>query len=373
MRVGLTHAFCWPEVRRGGERLVAELARHLAASGAEVTVLSSAFAAGTAVVDDVTTIRLRRRHDDEARATADFAARVLPRLASGRFDVVHSFGPRVGVSSLRAARLHPRRATVHTDIGIPDPAWWATQGAEGRCASRVVRDVDVYGCMSRCALDALRDGYGRTGSLLPGGVDLGSFIPRARTSAPTILYSGALDVPRKGVVALVEALPLVAAVEPEVRLVLSGPGDPGAVLAGAPREALERTDVLGTGSLEALPELYATSWACALPSVHDTFGLVLVEALASGTPIVAGDSHALPELVEPGGTGALCTPFDPPSIAAACIEALALARRPGTSDRCRASVARFDWRTAVVPRHLEVYEEALARRARGARRARHDP
>lgn len=362
MRVALTHAFGWPEVRRGAERLVAELAAALAACGADVTVLTSGSVPGREVRGGVTTVRLRRRHTDVAAAEADFGRRVLGPLLAGAYDVVHSFGRHDGLASLRAARLRRRRTTVHTDIGIPSREWWSAQGREGRVAQRVIRGVDVYGCMSEHALGALEAGYGRRGALLPGGVDLTTFVPRERHPTPTILYSGAVDVPRKGVAALVRALPLIAEVEPEVRLVLSGAGDASVPLAGAPSDALERVEVLGTGDLADLPRLYAEAWACALPSVHDTFGLVLVEALACGTPVVAGDSHALPELVERGRTGQVCTPFDERSIADACIEALRLARHPATADACRRSVQRFDWVTEVAPRHLDAYARALARR-----------
>ena len=131
-RVALTHAFCWPEVRRGGERLVAELSRALSRLGYDVTVFSSAFAPGRATVDGVREIRFRRWRRDGFAAEADFGVRVLPSLAVGRYDVVHSFGRRDGVASIRAARLHPRRATVHTDIGIPSREWWATMGKEAR-------------------------------------------------------------------------------------------------------------------------------------------------------------------------------------------------------------------------------------------------
>jgi phosphatidylinositol alpha-mannosyltransferase len=186
------------------------------------------------------------------------------------------------------------------------------------------------------------------------------FVPAAQRSPhPTILYSGALTEPRKGVASLLDALPLIAAHEPDVRLQLSGPGDAAALLAAAPAAARERTDVLPVGAVEDQPGRYGRAWACALPSENDTFGLVLIEALACGTPIVAADNAALPELVTPGVTGALCRHGDVASIAQACIDAIALARLAGTSDACRESARPFDWMTGVAPRCIAVYEEAI--------------
>jgi phosphatidylinositol alpha-mannosyltransferase len=363
VRIALTHAFCWPEVRRGGERLVAELARALTQLGHDVTMLSSAFAPGRSTVDSVREVRYRRWRKEVFAAEADFGVRVLPELAAGRFDVVHSHGRRDGVASIRAASLHRRRATVHTDIGIPSREWWSTLGREFEYAARVIRDIGTYACLSEHALGVLAADWGRMGVVIPGGVDLAQFQPASeRTPTPTILFSGAIDEPRKGVATLLAALPIIAREEPEVRLLLSGPGDASALLAAAPKGARERTDLLGTGALEDQPGRYGRAWVCALPSLNDTFGLALVEALACGTPIVAADSAALPELVTEGETGALCRVGDPDSAARACLQAIALSRRAETADACRESARRFDWLTAVAPRSVEVYEQTLARR-----------
>lgn len=364
MRVALVHAFSWPEVRRGAERLVAEMARGLAATGHDVTVVSSAFEPGRTMEDGVFWLRLRRRHRDVAKAEADFGRRVLVPLVSGHFDVVHTHGRRDGVASIRAALARPGRATVHTDIGIPDRTWWSTQGREHRWAERVIRDVDAYCCMSRYSLERLARDYGRTGDLLPGGVDIERFRPEAtRTAAPTILYSGTLTESRKGVASLIAALPEVLGSEPDARLQLSGPGDAAPLLAEAPAAVRDHIDVLGVGTLDDQPGRYGRAWVSALPSHNDTFGLVLIEALACGTPIVAADNAALPELVTPGLTGALCTFGDVPSVARACLEAIALARDPGTASRCRTSALGYDWATGVVPRCIEVYAAALERAA----------
>ena len=217
--------------------------------------------------------------------------------------------------------------------------------------------------MSQHSLDVLARDYGRDGVLLPGGVDLARFVPASkRTDGPTILYSGSLDEPRKGVATLLEAVPLIAREEPDVRLLLSGPGAAKPLLDAAPRAARDRTELLGTGTLAEQPNRYGSAWVCALPSIGETFGLVLVEALACGTPIVATNDAALPELVTSGVTGALCEHGDPHSVARACVEALALARRPDTVAACRESAMPYDWLTSVAPRCAEIYEAALSRR-----------
>lgn len=351
MRIAFTHAFCWPEVRRGAERFIQELGAALVRRGHEVTILSSAWDATTTELDGVRTVRLRRRHEDTWAHEADFGRRVLPRLVAGRYDAVHSMGRRDALASIRAARLHPGRTTVITDLGLPSRDFWAVHGKEAEVVRKVVSGIDVYGCMSHYALGFLGRDYGRTdGVVTPGGVSLSSFAPAAeREPAPTLLLSGAFLEPRKGAATVLAALPLLAEDEPDVQLWLSGPGDAGDLLAAAPAEARARTTVLGVGAADEQAARYGRAWATVLPSTDDSFGMALIESQACGTPIVVSTHGAPQELVDPGRTGELCEPHDVEGFAAACRRAFALARDPATVDACRASAARFDWDDAVAP------------------------
>jgi phosphatidyl-myo-inositol alpha-mannosyltransferase len=361
VRIAFTHAFCWPEVRRGAERFIQELGAALVERGHEVTILSAAWEAEDSTLDGVRTVRLRRRRRDGWGHEADFARRVLPHLVGGRYHVVHSMGRRDARASIRAARLHSRRRTVITDLGLPSRAFWSAHPIEARAVEAVVAGIDVYSCMSRYALGYLGRDYGRhDGVVVPGGVDLASFRPaEARHPHPTLLFSGALDEPRKGIATLLEALPLVARAVPDVRLQLSGPGDPAPFLAAAPPEATTRTEVLGAGSAAEQHQRYGRAWATCLPSVSDSFGMALVESLACGTPLVVSTDGAPQELVDDGATGTLCEPFDATSLAAACVRALELARQPATAATCRAGARRFDWRAGVAPWVERLYRDGV--------------
>jgi phosphatidylinositol alpha-mannosyltransferase len=181
-------------------------------------------------------------------------------------------------------------------------------------------------------------------------VDLDSFAPAPEREAdPTILFSGAITTPRKGVACLLEALPLIAESEPGVQLWLSGPGEVEGLLAAAPAAARERTRALGLGDAAAQHERYGRAWVTCLPSTHDSFGMALVESLACGTPLVA-TTHAAPkELVREGVTGELCRPEDPADLAKACLRGFELARRPQTVEACRAAAEAFDWDRSLAP------------------------
>ncbi len=320
---------------------------------------SSAWEPGVSFERGVRTVRLRRRFSSLHRHEADFGLRVLPRLTSTRFDAVHSFGRHDALASIVAARLRrDRRRTVVTDLGFPDREYWAQQGfVQAAAVSRVIAHIDVYSAMSQTAVETLAHNYGRSdGVVIPGGVSLESFIPsERRAERPTILFSGVISERRKGVPVLLEALPLIAASEPDVELWLSGPGDPAPMLAEAPPGVPARVRQLGVGDPHRQHERYGKAWITCLPSTHDSFGMALVESLACGTPIVTSTHGAPKELVTKGVTGELSAPQDPSSLAEACLRGFALARKPETVSACRAAAQRFDWDQALAPLCERIY------------------
>jgi glycosyltransferase involved in cell wall biosynthesis len=364
VRIALTHATCWPEVRRGAERFISELGAALARREHEVVHFSSAWKPRDGVDAGVRTVQIRRRFERPYRHEADFALRLLPRLALGRFDAVHSLGHFDALASIVAARLRrDGRQTVITDLGLPDPAYWSERGPiHSRVATAVATGVGVYSAMSRLAVDYLSRNYGRgDGVVVPGGVALERFHPaERRNEQPAILFSGVISERRKGVPVLLEALPLIAAAEPEIELWLSGPGDPAPWLAEAPDEALPHVRRLGLGDIDRQHERYGRAWVTCLPSMYDSFGMALVESLACGTPIVASTHGAPQELVRAGVTGELCQPEDPRGLADACLRAFALARRPETVASCRAEAERFDWDVGIAPLCEQIYLRSRA-------------
>jgi phosphatidyl-myo-inositol alpha-mannosyltransferase len=353
VRVAITHPYSWPEVRRGAERISVETARALAARGHDVTVITSGTRSGRATGDGFATVRYRRVFTNAARHERWFAWRIMPRLLAGRYDVVHSLMPWDAWAALRTGSVAKHR-TVYEELGIPIRDWWADK-PDRRPRLEVAQRIDVYGCMSEYALGVLDRDFGRAGALIPGGVRTGEFGPAPdRERRPTILFSGALDEPRKGVNLLLQALPLVAAAHPDVQLWLSGAGDVTPLLDGLPAETMSRTTALGVGDPHAQADRYGRAWVTALPSVNESFGMVLIESLACGTPIVVADDSAPPELARPG-VGAVCAPGDVRSLADALLAGLALAQDPATAARCREVAARYDWDEAIAPALEAIY------------------
>ena len=351
MKIALTHPYSWPEVRRGAERIIVETARALAGRGHDVTIFTSGSRSGTTVEHGARVVRFRRWAKRDWMHERWFGWRVAARLATGRFDATHAFMPHDAVAAIRTRRLGGHR-TLYDEMGVPWLIWAKLRDEKAR--QRVAADIDVYGCMSQYALDALR-AKGREGVRIPGGVRLSQFTPALeRAPRPTLLFSGAFDVAFKGVAGLLEALALVAVDEPDVRLWLSGPGDGRALLAAAPVAARERTEILPLGEPGDQPDRYGRAWATVLPSQRESFGMVMLESLACGTPIVTTDHGAPQELVTPA-TGAVSEAGNPVSLAAALLEAIELARKPATVDECRRSVEQYDWDTGIAPLLEELY------------------
>lgn len=355
MKIAITHPYSWPEVRRGAERIVVETARSLAKRGHDVTILTSAWKAGRSRSDGVTTVKLRRFTERPYRHERSFGYRVIPHLVRGRYDVVHSMRLWDAYCATRTRRLGGHRV-LYDDMGIMYPWYWENR-PDRTVAAYVAEHVDVYGCMSQHALDVLRDHWGRDGVLVPGGVRLDQFqVGESRTPDPTVLFSGALDEPRKGLDLLLAAIALLVPDTPNIKLWLSGPGDPTEIIASAPPLAQQVVEVLPLGSTDEQGERYQRAWATCLPSISDSFGMVLIESLASGTPIVVLDDAAPPELVT-SQTGAIARPGDAASLAASLRYALELAEKPETADLCRSSAKRFDWDEHIAPLLERLYQE----------------
>jgi glycosyltransferase involved in cell wall biosynthesis len=327
--------------------------------GHDVTILTAGSRATRQHDDGVTVIKFRRLFRNPDHHERWFGWRLLSNLAAGRFDAVHSFMPYDALAAIRT-RSRAKHRTVYEELGIPAPVNWANL-RDRSVRHRIVRDVDVYGCMSRYALASLEQECNRTGVLIPGGVRMDKFVPAtSREPIPTLLFSGALNEPRKGLGDLLQALDLLSHDGSAPRLWLSGPGDASPILASAPPTAREHVEVLELGDPEEQADRYGRAWVTVLPSVNDSFGMVLLESLACGTPIVAANHAATPELVLPG-TGAVSEPGNPTSLARAISAALDLARQPQTVEACRSFAARFDWDEALAPLLERLYAARTTR------------
>jgi glycosyltransferase involved in cell wall biosynthesis len=188
------------------------------------------------------------------------------------------------------------------------------------------------------------------------GVDTMSFTPIAlEEREPWIVFTGSL-IPRKGVRYLIEALPDVLRACPEYRLAILGDGPDESDLRGL-AETLGIADrVVFAGFL---PQGEVKAWLqrarlFVLPSVEEGLGVVLLEAMACGTPVVASRVDGIPEAVTEQ-EGRLVPPAEPAALAEAIIDILSGGEWQAMSLAARQrAVKHFDW-SHIAKRYVELY------------------
>lgn len=326
-----------------------EIARRLDPARFEVTLLSDGSGpAAIAALPHVRTLRLPRRGR---------ALRILARLLRGGFDVLFYPGPGLPEAlHTRLPRWAPgRRARVllpvEGDVRQLDevPAWIR------RRVDRLHRRADALFPITEFVAETLEARAGRTGEVIPVGVDLATFRPREgpRTPGPLrVLSVGTVKAWKRP-----ELARLAAQRFPDARFTWVGDGDLRASEAAAAPANLAFVGAVGR---DALPAVVREADVLLHPSRTEGLPKVLLEALASGVPVVTFDAYR-PTFVSDGGAGFVVGSPD------AMLEALGrlladadLRARMGRE--ARAVAARFSW-DVVAARWQAVFdrEAALAR------------
>lgn len=341
-RLALLHPTYWPEVRRGSERYIHDLAAGLIAAGHEPELISSHPGPRQRIVLDGLPVRFAHRRGDAwlRRHRFDDHWTHVPAsyrsLCRGDYELAHAFYP---TDALAAARWSRRtgRPSIFSAMGIPNPLIRIRLDSQPRAARR----ASAVTVDSRAVADAFFYRWGIEPRVVHPGVDLSAFAAApAPGGDPVILCPAPLGVARKRVDWLLEAFPAIRARWPRATLLLLRPDDEQLALrlSRADRGIELFDSVQAAGELAAL---YRRAWVTALPAWGEAFGMVLVESLACGRPVVAAARDAAPEIVDDPAVGRLFDDTRPESLAAALQEALALAAEPQTAAACRRRAARF--------------------------------
>jgi glycogen(starch) synthase len=205
--------------------------------------------------------------------------------------------------------------------------------------------------------------------MIPNEVDGSAFSGHGgmpRWQGPLILFAGRLEY-EKGVQTVLEALPSIERRVPGVGLVVAGTGTYRASLERRAREIGLDGQVRFAGFVEEpdLRALYVAADLVVVPSLYEPFGLVALEAMASGTPVVAADTGGLREIVDHGASGLRFRADDAGALSDAAVRVLTdpdLARRL-TSEARRALAGRRSW-AGVASRTVETYRRAIDDRRR---------
>lgn len=396
MRVGLVCPYSF-DVPGGVQLHIRDLAEHLIRRGHEVSVLAPAdeetelpeyvVSAGRAVPV--------RFNGSVARLSFGplVANRVQAWLDKHDFDVLHLHepaAPSLTLLALWAARV-PVVATFHSS---------QSRSRALRAAQPVLQPgldkISARIAVSAAAHETMASGVGGTTLVIPNGVYVDRFAapPDAReqldqmvarasgAGAPTaagpdalgeqggagepaarplrVAFLGRFDEPRKGLPVLLAALPLVQQSVPGVELVIAGPGDPDEARAALSDRVAPSCRFLGLVSEEEKVALLAGTDVYIAPNTGgESFGIILVEAMSAGAPVIASDLTAFTAVLGQSGAGVTFPVEDPRALAAQIIRLLDDPEaREGMRQAGIARARQFDW--ATVGARIEAVYDSVA-------------
>lgn len=282
-------------------------------------------------------------------------------------DVVHVHEPAAPWTGQAAARWSPAPAvgTFHA---------WSDTRRLYRAARPLLRGVvgalAVHVAVSHAAADYHAAALGVPASsfrVIPNGVEVAPFATAepdpdiVADSRPHVLFLGRLER-RKGLEQLLRAFAILKATRPDVRLLVAGDG-PERSRCESLLGARVRADVtfLGRVDEDHKRRLLRSCDVFVAPNLGgESFGIVLVEALAAGRAVVASDLPGFRSVVTDGVTGRLVPPADPPALAAAVGALLDNpALRHAMAREGQQAAGRYDW-SVVTAEVEEAYEQAVA-------------
>ena len=202
--------------------------------------------------------------------------------------------------------------------------------------------------------------------IIPNGVDLKEFagLPPRRPNSDTteLLFVGRCYPRQKGLEYLVKALPFLRSRE-SIRLTIVGEDWGGvAMLQSLARALGVERQIAFRGALprDEVIQAYASADIFVLPSLFEPFGIVLLEAMAAGLPVVASSVGGIVDVVADGKTGLLIPPGKPLALAAGLEQLISdSSLRARMAEEARRRVFGYSW-DLIVPRIVEVYREAIA-------------
>lgn len=378
MRIAQVTPYFHPHIG-GVESNVYNISRNLLKLGHEVTVFTSRYDKSLPAAEDFEGLRIVRSKQLMNLFLTPVTPDLKQDLLKDRWDLVHTHAP-PPLSSYYVAKAKnkahfPTVMTYHCDPEIPIRGGGMITGLYRhiygnytfRRMDLVLAETETYAATSRAI-------WNTNAKVIPPGVDTERFNPGVKGdairekhglgSSKVVLFVGRLTF-HKGVNHLIDA----SAIYKDAKYLIVGGGPMEASLKRQAALSPNAKNIIfaGKASDEELPQYYAACDVLVLPSITrlEAFGLVMLEALASGKPIITSDMPGMREVVIDGVDGLLAEPLDPHDIAEkirALLDNDDLRKRFGANGRMKVE-ERFTW-ARVTKLTEDAYKKVIQRSKR---------
>ena len=365
-RIGIVCPYGW-DTPGGVQIHIKELTQWLISKGHEVSVLAPVTDEGANIEPWVVSAgRPISIPYNGAVAKVIFgplaSSRVKQWISNGDFDLLHLHEPAIPSLSLLAgwAGDGPMVATFHAAANPQKVA-----NAIGTMLDPLIERITAKIAVSEIARETLKDRFDTEAVVIPNGIDTSKFEGigiRSEWAMPNTLgFIGRFDEPRKGLAVLLEAIPKIVSQIPNLRILVAGPGNPQDFNKLVPHDLRERITFLGRISeIEKAQFFKSISLYIAPNTGSESFGIILAEAMAAKTPIVASNLPAFVKLLDDGDSGAIFKSEDSDHLAETVLRMLNDKKmREEISIAGFEKAKSFDWNT-VGDKILSIYEIALA-------------
>ena len=309
LKIGMVSPYGW-DLPGGVQMHIRDLAEYFMAKGHEVSVLTPAIEDEFLPSWVQSSGRPLAIPYNGAVARVSFGPvatlRVRKWISEGGFDLLHLHEPAIPSLSLLAcwAAEGPMVGTFHATAPRQKAIF-----AVGPILEPAIEKLSARIAVSEMARETLTEHLATNAIVIPNGINHGFFKeakPNPEWMGSSIGFVGRFDEPRKGLDILIKAIPEIVKANPNLRIIVAGPGESEDVLKGVEQSIRNRFVFLGRVSDDDKARLLKSVDLYVAPNTGgESFGIILAEAMAAGTAVAASDLPAFRAVLNDGKAGAL--------------------------------------------------------------------
>ena len=309
LKIGMVSPYGW-DLPGGVQMHIRDLAEYFMAKGHEVSVLTPAIEDEFLPSWVQSSGRPLAIPYNGAVARVSFGPvatlRVRKWISEGGFDLLHLHEPAIPSLSLLAcwAAEGPMVGTFHATAPRQKAIF-----AVGPILEPAIEKLSARIAVSEMARETLTEHLATNAIVIPNGINHGFFKeakPNPEWMGSSIGFVGRFDEPRKGLDILIKAIPEIVKANPNLRIIVAGPGESEDVLKGVEQSIRNRFVCLGRVSDDDKARLLKSVDLYVAPNTGgESFGIILAEAMAAGTAVAASDLPAFRAVLNDGKAGAM--------------------------------------------------------------------